>query len=114
MKLLIFGASGGTGVHLVQQALAEGYEVTAFVRDRKKLTVRHPKLFIFAGNVADTLAVTNAVGGHDAVVSALGAHSVFHFDKAIVDGLHHIVHAMAEAQVKRLVYLSTFGVATTR
>lgn len=37
MKLLVFGATGGTGRELVEQALAHGYEVTAFVRDPAKL-----------------------------------------------------------------------------
>ena len=35
-KLAIFGASGRTGVHLVQQALAKGHSVTAVVRNPEK------------------------------------------------------------------------------
>lgn len=114
MKLLIFGASGGTGMHLVQQALAGGHEVTAFVRDPQRLSYRHSKLSIFEGNVADAEAVKKAVGGQDAVFSALGAHRVFQFDEAVVSGLNHIVKAMIGLQVQRLIYLSTLGVTATR
>ena len=38
MKLAIFGATGGTGKRLVEQALAAGNQVVAFVRDPSKLT----------------------------------------------------------------------------
>ena len=33
MRLLVFGATGGTGRHLVEQALARGHEATAFVAE---------------------------------------------------------------------------------
>ena len=39
MRLTIFGATGGTGTGLVQQALAAGHEVTAVVRDPARLAV---------------------------------------------------------------------------
>jgi len=32
MKIIVFGATGGVGQHVVKQALEEGHEVTAFVR----------------------------------------------------------------------------------
>jgi uncharacterized protein YbjT (DUF2867 family) len=37
MKLLVFGATGACGKHVVQKALAEGHEVTVFVRNPSKL-----------------------------------------------------------------------------
>ncbi len=41
MKLLILGASGRTGQHLVQQAMSAGHQVTALVRNPQKLEVTH-------------------------------------------------------------------------
>lgn len=34
MKLIIFGATGTVGRHVVEQALRQGHEVTAFTRTR--------------------------------------------------------------------------------
>src|SRR5438045_6794536 len=72
MKLLIFGATGGTGRQLVEQALAQGHEVTAFVRNPAKLTTQHEKLKVVKGNILDCHSVGAAVAGQDAVFSALG------------------------------------------
>jgi uncharacterized protein YbjT (DUF2867 family) len=44
MKLTIFGASGRTGTHLVEQALAAGHDVVALLRNPAKLTLRHERL----------------------------------------------------------------------
>jgi putative NADH-flavin reductase len=72
MKLLIFGATGGTGRQLVDQALAQGHEVTAFVRNPAKMTTPHENLKIVKGNIMDCHSVGAAVAGQDAVFSALG------------------------------------------
>jgi putative NADH-flavin reductase len=114
MKVLIFGASGSTGQHLVRQALATGHQVTAFVRDRTKITVDHGRLTLHQGNVGDFSAVQQAVPGHQAVISALGADNVFVFDKVLVEGMQHILRAMQSASLSRLVYLSTLGVRESR
>ena len=73
MKLLILGATGGTGRQLVQQALKQGHVVTAFARDPAKVTPPHDNLRIAKGDVMDPAAVDAAVAGQDAVVSALGS-----------------------------------------
>ena len=72
MKIVVFGASGGTGVQIVQQALAAGYNVTAFVRTPARLTVQHPRLTVFQGDVLDADQVARAIQGQEAVISALG------------------------------------------
>ena len=72
MKIIVFGASGGTGLEIVKQALEAGHSVTAFVRNPVKLGITHPDLRLFQGDVLDAAAVENAVAGQDAVISALG------------------------------------------
>jgi putative NADH-flavin reductase len=57
MNVLIFGASGRTGRELVQQALAQGHRVTAFVRDSTKLGIEHARLAIRQGDVTDYVSV---------------------------------------------------------
>lgn len=51
MNLIIFGASGSTGRLLVDQALAAGHCVTAFVRDPARLSTKHPQLRVAVGDV---------------------------------------------------------------
>lgn len=72
MKIVVCGASGRTGAHIVEQALAAGHEVTAFVRTPSKVTIQHPKLRLFQGDVLDAAAVAKAIEGQEAVISAVG------------------------------------------
>jgi putative NADH-flavin reductase len=61
MKILVIGAAGKSGEALVNEALAAGHEVTAFVRGAaqyKKANVR-----VVAGDVLDAAAVDVAVAG---------------------------------------------------
>ena len=75
MKVLVFGASGATGYHVVSQGLANGHGITAFVRNPSKLKIAHERLRVWQGDVADAKHVEDAVQGQDAVISALGASS---------------------------------------
>src|SRR5215469_16411903 len=72
MKLLILGATGGTGRQLLEQALAQGHAVTAFVRNPAKIDRSHENLRVVQGDILDEKAVTTAIEGQDAVLSALG------------------------------------------
>jgi putative NADH-flavin reductase len=72
MNLLILGATGGTGRELVQQALARGHTVTAFVREPSKVRSTHPNLHVVNGDMLDYGSVERAVQSQDAVLSALG------------------------------------------
>lgn len=113
MKLLIFGASGGTGCELVKQALEVGYEVTAFVRDPDKIRDLHsPGLSVVRGDVLDKAGVAEAVAGHDAVLFAVGAGP----QRTTIreEGTRTVVDAMQVCGVKRLICLSSFGVGDSR
>ena len=72
MKLLVFGATGGTGKQLVRQALQQGHVVTAFARDPSKITEAHGNLRVVHGDILQPDSVETAVAGQDAVLSALG------------------------------------------
>lgn len=109
MKVVIFGASGRTGHHLVEQALGAGHEVAAFVRDPAKLRISHERLGVFRGDVTDAAAVEVAVAGRDAVLSALGHTKGSPKDVQTV-GTRNIVEAMEKQGVRRLVSLTGAGV----
>ncbi|MGC2637567.1 MAG: NAD(P)H-binding protein, partial [Acidobacteriaceae bacterium] len=74
MKIVVFGASGGTGQELLKQGVAAGHEVTAFVRDPKSVTGGE-RLRVVVGDARDAKAVALAIAGQDAVLSALGART---------------------------------------
>ena len=72
MKLLVIGATGGTGRRLVQQALQQGHFVTAFARDPAKIQSTHTNLRVARGDVLKPDTIDAAVAGQDAVLCALG------------------------------------------
>jgi len=72
MRVLIFGATGGTGRQLVSQALQRGHEVSAFVRTPARLDIVDPRLRVVQGDVERAESIHGAVPGHEAVLSALG------------------------------------------
>lgn len=114
MRLVIFGASGRTGRQLVEQALARGHTVTAFVRNPATLAIAHRDLRLARGDVGDRSAVESVVQGQDAALSALGVGKPLRHDPVVVAGIRHLVEAMEKAGVRRLIYLSTLGVRESR
>ena len=112
MKVLIFGATGATGRHLVEQALSQGHVVTAFARSPGKLE-GHAQLHIIQGDVLNAASVERAVRGQEAVLCALGAPAA---NKTTVraDGTRNIIRAMEKAQVKRFVCQSSLGFGDSR
>ncbi len=114
MNVLIFGASGKTGHELVEQGLAQGHVLTAFVRNPAKLRIQHANLRVYRGDVADRMAVEGAIQGQDAVTSALGAASLLSRDPALIVGMHNILTAMEQGSVRRFIYLSADTVHAVR
>jgi putative NADH-flavin reductase len=112
MKLIIFGATGGTGQQVVTQALAQGHNVTAFVRRPEAVTTQHANLTIVQGNITDAAVVAGAVAGHEAVLSALGTRGD---DKPVLpEGTHNILVAMEQAGIRRSLWVSSFGVGDSQ
>ena len=109
MKLVIFGASGGTGQHLVQQALAQDHKVTAFARRPDSILASpSPGLTVVQGDVHDAVAVSAAIAGGDAVLSALGARTLGRSDVLKV-GVGNILAGMAAHGVRRIICLGASG-----
>lgn len=122
MKLVIFGTTGGTGRRLLERALAEGHEVTAFVRNPSRLTALHELLSVVVGDVRDASKVEEAIAGKDAVISVIGGEpsNPLHPRKPGVAsgpgsiGTRHIVAAMEKHDVKRFVCQSAWGVRDSK
>jgi putative NADH-flavin reductase len=109
MKLLVLGATGGTGRHVVSQALEAGHEVTAYVRDYSKLE-RMPGLRLAAGDAADGGALERALQGKEAVVSTLGRRRSLRSEQLFSRAMRALAPAMARRGVRRLLLMSSFGV----
>jgi len=110
MRFAVFGATGGTGVQVVSQALAAGHHVTALVRNRAGLPMTHERLRMVPGELSDQETVAGVVRGQDAVISALGPDR-----KGVVsvctDGIRSILAAMCHQGVRRLLVVSAHGAA---
>ena len=109
-RVLIVGATGGTGRQLVMQALERGYAVTALVRDPARLQVDHPQLTIIKGDVLDEHAVEAAMRGQEAVLCALGHKRYFHPTRILSEGTQNILRAMDTHGVPRLVCETSLGI----
>ena len=116
MKLTIIAATGGVGRQLLGQALDAGHDVTAVARNPAKL----PPEVLAAGSARIVLAdlaapdpqvLESAIGGADAVLSALGPHN--NADAGIAaPGTRAIIAAMQATGVRRIVAISASPVGT--
>ena len=109
MRLTIFGPTGRTGRHLVQQALAAGHELTAYARTPSKLDLHHERLAVIQGDVYEAEKVAAAVAQADAVLSVLGPTR--HGPKDVMAvGLQNIVAGMKQHGLRRLIVTTGAGV----
>lgn len=106
MRITVFGATGNVGRLLVEQALAEGYDVIAYARNPSKLTVQNDRLTIVEGELSDEVIIERAITGVDAVISVMGPSGKSQ-GTPITQGMKHIVTAMQKHGVRRLIALST-------
>jgi putative NADH-flavin reductase len=105
MRILVLGATGGTGMQIVRQTVARGHNVTAFVRSPEKLGSFSGLITVKQGNLLDSSALRAVGVGHDAVLSAFGprvpiAPSETHL---LRDFATVLSQALREAGVKRVI-----------
>ncbi len=115
-KILVLGASQGTGALCVRTALAAGHTVTAFARTPAKLDLTHERLTKVAGDFHNEASVRAAVPGHDAVIICVSSTSLKGFKEKpdyFSSGTKFCIDAMKAAGVPRLVVLSAHGVGNS-
>ena len=110
-KIIVFGATGTVGRRIVDRALLQGHQVTAFTRNAGAVPLDHPDLSIVAGDVLNAASVRSTIAGHDAVIVALGAGRKGGV-RAV--GTRHIVDGMKAQGVRRLIVQSTLGAGDSR
>jgi uncharacterized protein YbjT (DUF2867 family) len=104
MNILVLGANGKTGRLVVEQALAAGHTVKAFVRDPSKLKLSDERLSVKIGDARFVETVRDALKGQDAVINTIGGGE----RKLIAATTASIVVAMQKSGVRRIVTMSTF------
>jgi putative NADH-flavin reductase len=104
MNILVIGATGRTGKHVLEQGLRRGHAMTAFTRHPEQLAGMQGLRGVIQGDATNLDAVRNAVRGQDAVIVAVG-------DSGIA---RTVVAAMQAEGVRRLVMTSGRGVVMTR
>lgn len=105
-NIIIFGATGSIGKELVPLAINTGYSVTAFVRNRSKITVSNNNLNVIEGDVLDAMTVERAMKGQDVVLVTLGAGRK---GQVREQGTANIIRAMEKEGIRRLICQSTLG-----
>ena len=115
MKVIIFGATGGIGKWVLKHALDEGHEVTAFVRNPKKMTLQHEKLRIFLGQVNNVSDYQEALKGQNAVIWCIGM-PLSKTDKGFttVDAHRYLIEAMQANGIKRVIDWATPSLRSER
>jgi putative NADH-flavin reductase len=101
-RLFILGATGGTGLALVEQARLRGHAVTAFVRSPGKLGPPRDGLTVIRGDPRSADELAGALPGHHAVLSALGPTTLGP-TTLVGDCARSTVEAMQATGVRRLV-----------
>ncbi|CAH1257596.1 BLVRB [Branchiostoma lanceolatum] len=111
MKLAVFGATGPTGVEVVQQALALGHDVTALVRnpDKMKDLVPEKDFKIEKIDFSSPESIEPHLQDKDAVLSCLGSKSApWSTVTLYTDSMKVIVSAMRKNSIRRLVFVSSW------
>ncbi len=71
-RVLIFGASGRIGRHIVDEALHRGYTVTGVSRDPSRLEDYADRIQVVTADILDRERVAELVDASDAVIVAIG------------------------------------------
>jgi putative NADH-flavin reductase len=107
MKIIVFGATGGTGREIVSQAIQQGHSVTAFARNAASLPAARG-LRVLEGDVLDPGAAAEAIWGQSAVLSALGPRTLKK-TQLLARALPNIIAGMRQHYVTRLIVLGAAG-----
>ena len=107
MNIIVFGATGKTGRHVLRHALDRGHNVTAFTRSAAR--IEDDRIQIAVGDVLNARDLGQAIIDHDAAIVVLGS-SGLRDRSTLSEGTRNVVNAMAEQGTKRLIVLSAAGV----
>ncbi len=108
MNILVIGAAGKTGTAVVEQALAAGHEVTAFVQKADEYKV--PNVRVVEGDATSRADMDTAVRGQDAILDTIGGKTPYKTTTLESSAASTIIASMQQNGVRRLVVTSMLGV----
>lgn len=119
--LLILGATGRTGAHLLRLALSEGHIVHALVRDRSKVNLSSPNLSLFEGLPTDAERLKKAAFGCEAIISTLNISRISDWPwsklrtpvNLLSETVREIIN-LGEQSPRRIIITSAWGVNESR
>jgi len=103
MELVVLGATGRTGRHVVDLARSRGHSVVALVRSRAAVPSEWTSVTLVEGDVLDPAAVTRLIR-RAPVISTLGGA------EALVSGMQVVVDAMKAQDARRILTVVGAGV----
>jgi uncharacterized protein YbjT (DUF2867 family) len=114
MRILVTGATGGTGRLIVEELVRQGHSPVILARSPEKAAGLAAEIIL--GDARDELALSRAVDGCDAVISALGPSSISLFREVTLlsTATRALLKAMQEKHVRRLVCITGMGAGDSR
>lgn len=110
MKILVLGATGRVGSHIVSLALHDGHHVTALVRTPNKMEIKDTNLHITHGNVLNQENLESVMSEVDIIISALNTDGT----NTLTESMRLILETMKKANVKRIITVGTAGILQSR
>lgn len=106
MQIVVIGAAGRTGAHIVQQAAQAQHHVSALVRDATRYHPPTDGVDVHPADVLEPASLDGLLNGADAVIVAVGPHNGKKPTEVYSRGLAAVTAEMRRADVKRLVIIS--------
>jgi putative NADH-flavin reductase len=108
-KVIVFGATGGSGKQVVEQALEAGYEVKAIIRKPETFNINHPNLKIIKGDVLQPITFQDELKDVTAVMSCLGIPKV-QPTTLYSESMENIIKVMKRCNVTRILCISSSAI----
>jgi putative NADH-flavin reductase len=110
MNILLLGATGRVGSHIVTYALDDRHHVTVLVRTPDKIQINNKNLTIIQGNALNKEDIVHAMHGVDVVISVLNTDGT----TTLSESMPLIIEAMENEGIKRIITIGTAGILQSR
>lgn len=109
MNVLVIGAAGKTGRQVVEQAVAAGHSVTAFIRDSAQYNAP-PNVRVLTGDASDQATMSHATADQDAVIDTVGGKTPWRKTEIEQRVARAVVAAAKKHGTRRIIAISALGV----